>query len=100
MQISLQNPDFNSFRYIPRSEIAKSFDTLIQDLQILTKELTKRWTIAPHTLQDPSAFVKFLKIIWEVKGCSILGTIKKQLFTLSVLMTLKQAQNLVGLLGF
>ena len=100
VQISIQSPDSNAFGYIPRSEIAKSFDTLIQDLQILTKELTKRWAIAPHTLQDPSALVKFLNIIWEVKGCSILGTFKKQLFTLSVLMTLKQAQNLLGLCGF
>ena len=50
VQISLRDPDSNAFRYMPRRENTNSFDTLTQDLQILTKELTKSWTIAPHTL--------------------------------------------------
>ena len=62
VQISLQDPDSKAFRYMPRRENTNSFDTLIRDLQILTKELTKSWTIAPHSVRS-FHLVKFLKII-------------------------------------
>lgn len=72
-----------------------SFDTLIQNIQWLTKELSERdRPLCTHST-GPHQLSKFLGIIWSFEGCSVPDTVKKRLLTLSMPSTL--AQHLLGL---
>lgn len=72
---------------------SSSFDTVIQNIQSLRKELTERGASSPPTQMRPCQLGKVLGIVWSFEGCPIPDTVRKQLLTLATLNPTMAAQH-------
>lgn len=75
-------------------QIATTLNSLIIHMHI------RIWGINPNKIQGPSASVKFFGVQWYGARGDISSKVKDKLLHQAPLITMKEAQYLVGLLGF